>query len=55
MCYHSNKGSAEVPAVDQALVELLGIGASQRMFRKFIESSYITLDPKEQILEATSV
>lgn len=40
---------------DLALVELLGIGASQRMFRKFIESSYITLDPKEQILEAVSV
>lgn len=36
----------KVPGATQALDELLGNGASQRIFRKFIESSYFTLDPK---------
>lgn len=36
----------KVPGATQALDELLGNGASQRIFRKFIESSYVTLDPE---------
>lgn len=36
----------KVPGATQALEKLLGNGASQRIFRKFIESSYVTLDPK---------
>lgn len=34
-----------VPGDSQPLVDLLGKGASQRIFRRFIESSYITFDP----------
>lgn len=37
----------DVPGASQSLVELLGNGASHRIFRRFIESSYVTLDPKE--------
>lgn len=36
----------QVPGASQVSVELLGSGASQRIFRKFIVSSYVTLDPK---------
>jgi hypothetical protein len=35
-----------VPGATQDLVDLLGNGASQRIFRKFIESSYVTLEPE---------
>lgn len=42
--YFSKLG--KVPGATQALDELLGNGASQRIFRKFIESSYVTLDPE---------
>lgn len=34
-----------VPGATQDLVERSGKGASQRIFRKFIESSYVTLEP----------
>ena len=50
-CRHDKLFSAlvklgNVPGVTQALVELLGNGASHRIFRKFIESSYFTLEPE---------
>ena len=43
-------GLGDIPGATQPLEELLGNGASQRMFRKFIESSYATLDPERQKL-----
>lgn len=37
-----------VPGATQDLAELPGKGASQRIFRKFIESSYVALDPERR-------
>ena len=37
--------SSPVPGANQAFVSFDGKGANQRTLRKFIESSYGTLDP----------
>lgn len=40
----------KVPGATQELLELSGNGASQRIFRRFIESSYFTLDPERTVV-----
>ena len=43
-----------IPGANQAFVSFDGNGANQRILRKFIESSYCTLDPVKQQREKSS-